>query len=121
MNPFLRRRAMMEISKSQEWDVCIIDPTDGYGAVRIDVNAGDTYYVEWDINATTGYVYDMRRCGGSYMSMNYSGNDAKIGEKTIVIPEDGYIVFGYKYSYTETGNINFNDRFNGEYIRAKKM
>lgn len=117
----LRRRMMMQSVKSYEWDIDIVDPTDKYGAVRIDVNAGDTFYVEWDINATKGYVYDMRGCGGNYMSMIYSGNASKIGKDTIVVPADGHIVFGCIYSYTGTGYINLVDRFNGEYIRAKKI
>ena len=112
---------MMQKMESYEWDIEIVDPTDKYGAVRMNVNAGDTFYVEWDINATKGYVYDMRGCGGKYISMIYSTDASKNGKETIVVPKDGHIVFGCIYSYIGSGYVSINDRFNGDYIRAKKI
>ena len=117
----LRRRMMMQKMESYEYDIEIVDPTDKYGAVRMNVNAGDTFYVEWDINATKGYVYDMRGCGGKYISMIYSTDASKNGKETIVVPKDGHIVFGCIYSYIGSGYVSINDRFNGDYIRAKKI
>lgn len=120
----IRRRTIgLRENKSDEsaWDYEITDPNNRYGAIRIDVKAGDIFYIEWDPEGVRGYVYDMRGCGGGFLNPVYSsGYSALNGKCNITITEDGHIVFGYKFDYKENGAINMNDRFNGKYIKIRR-
>jgi hypothetical protein len=84
------------------------------------VKQGEKYYIEWsNVRTQNKYIYDMRRCGGAYLT--YVPNQiAESGSIEIVIPSDGtlYVGCGYnnKFSHGDIGVACFD----GDYIKIKK-
>lgn len=89
-------------------------------AIVIDVKQGEKYYIEWsNVRTQNKYIYDMRRCGGAYLT--YVPNQiAESGSIEIVIPSDGtlYVGCGFnnKFSHGDIGAASFD----GDYIRIRK-
>lgn len=127
----LRRRAMMADTKQEEWDyeAYLTDSGQWYGkrcpAIVFNVHSQERYEIEWsNCNTANKYVYDMRKCGGEYLSiMSYSpdGNADSSGTVEITIPDDGTLYVGIgSNSNVENGGF-YAAGFDGDYIRIRKV
>lgn len=122
----LRRRLLNTQEETSEWlyEAYLTDTGEWYGkrcpAIVFSVKQGEQYYIEWsNVRTQNKYIYDMRRCGGAYLT--YVPNQiAESGSIEIVIPSDGtlYVGCGYnnKFSHGDIGVACFD----GDYIKIKK-
>ena len=89
-------------------------------AIVFDVKQGEQYYIEWS-NARTEskYLYDMRRCGGTYL-LYYKNKNMESWTVEITIPSDGalYVGCGFnnKFSHGDIGVACFD----GDYIKIRR-
>lgn len=127
----LRRRVITESKKQEEWDYesYLTDSGQWYGercpAIVFDVHAQERYQIEWsNCNTTNKYVYDMRKCGGSYLLIKASTPDGEAepsGSIEITIPSDGVLYVGIgSGTNAEDGSFNVAG-FDGDYIRVRKV
>lgn len=123
----LRRRLLTSAEEeTSEWlyEAYLTDIGAWYGkrcpAIVFDVKQGEQYYIEWsNVRTQNKYIYDMRRCGGTYLL--YTPNQiAESGSIEIVIPSDGTLYVGVG------SNTNFSNGdigaacFDGDYIKIRR-
>ena len=123
----LRRRMLLGNDESAEtWDYesYLTDNGSWYGkrcpAITIDVKQGEKYYIEWsNVRTENKYIYDMRRCGGTYLLYSKNKN-MESGTVEITIPSDGTLYVGVgSNSNLKHGEINI-PCFDGDWIKVRK-
>lgn len=79
----LRRRLLNTQEETSEWlyEAYLTNSGGWYGkrcpAIVFDVKQGEKYYIEWsNVRTQNKYIYDMRRCGGAYLT--YVPSDCRI-------------------------------------------
>ena len=123
-----RRRIMLQGQEEEtsEWlyEAYLTDIGAFYGkrcpAIVFDVKQGEQYYIEWSNVRTQGKcIYDMRRCGGTYL-LYYENKNMESGTVEITIPLDGTLYVGCSVN----NNFSHGDIgiacFDGDYIRIRK-
>ena len=117
--------------ETSEWlyEAYLTDTGEWYGkrcpAIVFSVKRGEQYYIEWsNVRTQMKYIYDMRRCGGTYKVYRPLVGDEYIpdtsGSIDITIPSDGTLYVGCGF------NANFSNGdigaacFDGDYIKIKK-
>lgn len=123
----LRRRLLASAEEeTSEWlyEAYSTDSGNWYGkrcpAIVFNVKQGEQYLIEWsNVRTVNKYIYDMRRCGGMYLS--YTPNQiAESGSIEIVIPSDGTLYVGVGInSNLKHGEINV-PCFDGDWIKVRK-
>lgn len=123
----LRRRTLgSKEEETSEWlyEAYLTDSGNWYGkrcpAIVFDVKQGEQYYIEWsNVRTQNKYIYDMRRCGGAYLTY-VSNQIAESGSIEIVIPSDGTLYVGVgSNSNLKHGEINA-PCFDGDWIKVRK-
>lgn len=128
-----RRRIMLQGQEEEtsEWlyEAYLTDTREWYGkrcpAIVFDVKQGEKYYIEWsNVRTVSKYIYDMRRCGGSYMLYGTKTGDTELpvatGSLEITIPADGTLYVGVG-SNANVAHGGYNIAcFDGDYIKIKK-
>ena len=122
----LRRKLLATQEETSEWlyEAYLADSGNWYGkrcpAIVFDVKQGEQYLIEWsNVRTQNKYIYDMRRCGGTYLLYDKSEN-MKSGTIEITIPSNGTLYVGVGY------NNNFSDGdigiacFDGDYIKIRR-
>jgi len=89
-------------------------------AIVFDVKQGEKYYIEWsNVRTQNKYIYDMRRCGGTYLLYSKNKN-MESGIVEIIIPSDGTLYVGVG-SNTNVAHGGYKAAcFDGDYIRIRK-
>ena len=129
----LRQRIMLQGQKEEtsEWlyEAYLTNSGMWYGkrcpAIVFDVKQGEQYLIEWsNVRTISKYFYDMRKCGGSYMSYGTKTGDTELpvatGRLEITIPADGTLYVGVgSNSNLKHGEINV-PCFDGDWIKVRK-
>lgn len=112
--------------ETSEWlyEAYLTDTGDWYGkrcpAIAFDVKQGEQYLIEWsNVRTQNKYIYDMRRCGGTYLL--YTPNQiAESGSIEIIIPSDGtlYVGVGSNTNVAHGGYVAAC--FDGDYIKIRR-
>lgn len=125
----LRRRLLNTQEETSEWlyEAYLTDTGEWYGkrcpAIVFNVKQGEQYLIEWsNVRTVSKYIYDMRRCGGTY-KLYGSGNEGipdASGTIEITIPADGTLYVGAgSNSNLKHGEINASC-FDGDWIKVRK-
>ena len=125
----LRRRLLNAQEETSEWlyEAYLTDTGEWYGkrcpAIVFNVKQGEQYLIEWsNVRTVSKYIYDMRRCGGTY-KLYGSGHDGihdASGTIEITIPADGTLYVGVgSNSNIKHGEINA-PCFDGDWIKVRK-
>lgn len=123
-----RRRIMLQGQEEEtsEWlyEAYLTDTGEWYGkrcpAIVFNVKQGEQYLIEWsNVRTEFKYIYDMRRCGGTYL-LYYKNKNMESGTVEITIPSDGtlYVGCGFnnKFSHGDIGIACFD----GDYIKIRR-
>ena len=96
-----RRRTLgSKEEETSEWlyEAYLTDIGAWYGkrcpAIVFSVKRGEQYYIEWsNVRTQSKYIYDMRKCGGTYL-LYVPNQIAESGSIEIIIPADGTLYVG---------------------------
>lgn len=108
------------VSKQSEWDYELypIDEEEigNLPCINIDTVGGDKFLVNYYvIKGSTGYIYDLRSAGGSYLSTSSKKDQDTIIE---ISAEKGHVTFGGHHTM---GQQYKQDIPIGKYIRIKRL
>jgi hypothetical protein len=126
----LRRRLLASAQEeTSEWlyEAYLTDTGEWYGkrcpAIVFNVKQGEQYLIEWsNVRTVSKYIYDMRRCGGTY-KLYGSGHDGipdASGTIEITIPADGTLYVGVGSNANVAHGGYKANCFDGDYIRIRK-
>lgn len=123
----LRRRTLgSKEEETSEWlyEAYLTDTGEWYGkrcpAIVFDVKQGERYLIEWsNVRAESKYIYDMRRCGGTYLLYSKNKN-MESGTVEIIIPSDGTLYVGIGSNANVAHGGYKASCFDGDYIRIRK-
>lgn len=122
-----RRRTLgSKEEETSEWlyEAYLTDTREWYGkrcpAIVFDVKQGEQYLIEWsNVRTETKYIYDMRRCGGTYLIYSKNKN-MESGIVEIIIPSDGTLYVGVGSNANVAHGGYKAACFDGDYIRIRK-
>lgn len=116
----MRRRSMMILGQEQEkseWDYELYAEQEGgrVGHLKIPVTQSQDITIEYDATEGTtywtGYIYDARSCGSTYLRTYQTGT--KIGTVEYTVEKTGTITIGVGGGWSD------GDYFTGKYIKMK--